>query len=601
MNTTSFKTVNEFLYQTDKTFVVPNYQRGYKWAVQDIDDDGKKISHVEKLCADLLNAYKDFETSKQPYFLQGITVSEVDKKIILIDGQQRTTTLYLLLWCLSKDNIKDIDLKYDIRTESKNFINSLKTLDEYPNNDTDEKYQDIHYFKEAIKQIQEKIDGMDRDSFKDFILNSVQIIYIEIDEKKAVQTFTMMNGSKATMLHEELVKAEMLRKISLPDIQEKEVSTSVEANLAELKEIIAKDWNTNALRSRYAREWDKWLYWWNKPEVQKFFGVENPMGLLIEYHQKLESQKENFNFANFKKLLSKEQQTKEQKTEKQQTKEQFRKLRDLQKSFEDIFNKPKIHNYLGMSLIDAESNKFDIINYFIENKKNDEILAIYAKWRMVGATHTSIITTKDQLSQNVIAKEDCAQDVLTHLADNFVYGQYNTDAFKQLLRLNVEEDNKLNRLFDFTIWQNKSLEHIYPKSRVYHSQKEDGKIWYKGDDNPLLTNEKQEIISELNKIRKKKESEANRVWLNRASFKGSGSEHCIGNLVLLYGSNNSEFGNMPVKEKKKRYFNTSKEKPFLSRHLLHSVSVFAEENWREKQIQENKERFLTRFKEDYKL
>ena len=53
-----------------------------------------------------------------------------------------------------------------------------------------------------------------------------------------------------------------------------------------------------------------------------------------------------------------------------------------------------------------------------------------------------------------------------------VYNVYDDILYKQLLRLNVEEYNKLNGgnglKFDFSIWDNKSLEHIYPKSKFYH-------------------------------------------------------------------------------------------------------------------------------------
>ena len=125
---TTFKTIREFLYQEKKEFVIPNYQRGYKWAVK----YDNKESAVEKLMIDLKKAYKN-----QDYFLQGVTVSEsIDNKIILIDGQQRTTTLYLLLWCIDKDNVKDINLVYDIRKQSKEFIHSLKDEDfDYKNFD----------------------------------------------------------------------------------------------------------------------------------------------------------------------------------------------------------------------------------------------------------------------------------------------------------------------------------------------------------------------------------------------------------------------------------------------------------------------------------
>ena len=44
-----FKTIEEFLI-SGKTFVIPNYQRGYKWSVQNkkaMDRDIKELSFCE--------------------------------------------------------------------------------------------------------------------------------------------------------------------------------------------------------------------------------------------------------------------------------------------------------------------------------------------------------------------------------------------------------------------------------------------------------------------------------------------------------------------------------------------------------------------------
>lgn len=574
-NRTEFKSIREFLFQENRTFVIPNYQRGYKWAVR---LKSETPTAVERLIRDLKNANK-----QQEYFLQGVTVTEENKNIILIDGQQRTTTLYLLLWALQYKEFKEIKLQYDIREKSKEFINKLKEKEfDYASFDKENNIQDVFYFKEAIRQIKTEIEKIEnRAEFLDFLLDKVTIIYIVIDKDKATKTFTMMNGAKATMLQEELVKAEMLRKISIPDIEDKQVSSSVEENLKDLKEIITKDWETNALRSRYAREWDKWLYWWNRKDVNDFFNIESPMGLLLDYFYE-RKEKKKFSFDNFKDLI-----TENDKTGKQKTKLIFKELRDTQKSFEDIFNFPKIHNYLKMALIcsTGKDDKFEILNYFINNKKDEETIANYSKWRLVGATHLEIINPEKSSSKTT--KESRALETLENLAKPFVYldDVAKQLAFKQLLRLNVEEDNNFKRIFDFNIWDNKSLEHIFPKSKVYHKNDE-GKLVNGNDD--ILDNKKIVSIEDG-------------TWINRDNFNDNASEHCIGNLVLLYGSNNSKFGAKSFTEKKDTYFNIDPNTPFKSRHLLHTISVFAKSQWGIKDIQENKNEFIKRFKKDYNI
>ncbi|MEG1502428.1 MAG: DUF262 domain-containing protein, partial [Synergistaceae bacterium] len=87
-NKTSFKTIEEFLCQSDRELVIPNYQRGYKWSVKYKEKNGRvSQSAVEKLLDDLIKTNKS-----QDYFLQGVTVSHEGSRITIIDGQQRTTT-----------------------------------------------------------------------------------------------------------------------------------------------------------------------------------------------------------------------------------------------------------------------------------------------------------------------------------------------------------------------------------------------------------------------------------------------------------------------------------------------------------------------------
>ena len=456
MSNTVFKNIREYLSVENKTFTIPNYQRGYKWSVK-INGEN---SAVEDLCDDLIKAPKE-----ATYFLQGITVSEHHDKIILIDGQQRTTTLYLILWYLNVDLFKNIQLDYDIREKSKRYLRGLLDINfDYLNFDKEDSNQDIFYFKQAIKQIQFKLSQIeDIETFKEFILNKVCILYIVISKEKATKTFSMMNGAKATMLQEELIKSEILRQISIPKISSKQSATSIDDKLEELKNIISSDWVINAKRSRYSREWDRWLYWWNDEDIQAYFNVEKPLGYLLQFYFHKENKKDReASFSQFKKLLQK-------KTAIQI----FKELRDLQKSFEDLINSPKIYNCLKLSLLCSSGHidVFDILDFFFQNRNSEQELWDYAKWRLVGATHRQ--TTKfGEPGIEEETKEQKAIIAFNNLSSKFVYSNHNDIALKQLLRLNVEEENRLfngkGRKFDFSIYSNKSLEHIHPKSKVYH-------------------------------------------------------------------------------------------------------------------------------------
>ena len=95
MNKATFKTIGEILTppigNRECTIVVPNYQRGYKWAVKYKNGSVCELSAIEKLLYDI----RPYVEKKSDYFLQGITVlkrKENDDKnddIILIDTRNR--------------------------------------------------------------------------------------------------------------------------------------------------------------------------------------------------------------------------------------------------------------------------------------------------------------------------------------------------------------------------------------------------------------------------------------------------------------------------------------------------------------------------------
>ena len=585
MNKATFKTIGEILASSTerrKQIIIPNYQRGYKWAVKYQNVNVSEPSAVEKLLSDI----KPYVEKKNEYFLQGITVLEQNDEIILIDGQQRITTLYLLLWCAGGAKaIRDINLKYEIREKSERFLRQLKELEAEEFNSTDDDEQDVYYFKEAISQIKAFFQNNEsvREGMEEFIRQRIRVIYITINSlEKAVRTFTMMNGVKANMLDEELVKAEMLRLVSRPLPKDFAATTSLEGGLELLRDICAEDMNTISLRNKYAREWDKWLYWWNRKDVRDFFNVNTPMGLLLDYmfRRKGKNAETRFGYEAFTCDFLK---SNDDKTSNQKTKHTFKELRHLQKLFEDIYDDPVTYNWLGLSLKCDDSNeKFEIINFFMEHKNNKSLLEQYAQGKITGATHKQI-TGKDENSITGLCNKQ--KEFIANTLNPNAYNESYDTCCKFLLYLNIVEENKLNKLqeekklqsrkFDFSIWANKSLEHIFPKSRVYH-QDESG-TFYRGDG--ALCSEEEKDAIQL----------GNPTWLARENIEklteSRITEHCIGNLVLLYKNNNSKFGNKPFREKKETFFDM-KDSGFRSRNLLHSISKFAYSEWGCKEIAE---------------
>ncbi len=567
--------IREF-FSKDKYFYVPTYQRGYKWGVP--------VSEKPEECAVsiLLNDIKN-AIDQDEYFIQGVTVAEEDENIILIDGQQRITTFFLILLILLTDDADDrktflfkdgnSKLNYAIRHDSQKYINSLLGLMEY--SEDVNKYQDTFYLQKCIVTVKLNIKEDEKETIKSFILEKVKLFYISVDKDKAPLIFNMLNGIKAFMALEELVKADLLNKSS------RSMSDGKETN------ILSEEWEINQLRGRYAREWDRWMYFWNREDVRKFYNSGSaPMGLLIEYFFKgileeknnkiiYHSDKENVpaQFRIFQKNFL---------SDSVKAKNTFLNLRKLQKRFEDLYENPLSYNYLGMTLKCSGIDYFTILRFFLNNYKNIKEQKRYCYYSLAGVTDKEIIDNKDSIFEKI-------EDMVNRLNEPYVYWDQNNnefsdgrkqDAFKQLLRLNVEEDNKLNnqqgRKFFFNAWTEKSLEHIHPKSKVYWIKDEKRVVCV----NNLPCEDDKGFICRDNMIKEKT------------------TEHSLGNLVLLYKDNNSSFSDKSFEEKKAIYFGLA-EAGFKSRSLLHSISVFSKSIWNENAIKENQKDIIDRIKKDY--
>ena len=335
-----------------KDIVIPYYQRGYIW--------GKSRGSEKDSVQFLLESINGHFNDKKDLFLQGMTICESDDNIELIDGQQRTTFFYLLLCYLKYDKL--FDLKYPIRIESQHFLDRLKSMSrneivEFCHEDETEGFQDIYYFKKTIRSIHEMLEDFNEEQImhlREYLLEHIKFLFISIPKEKATIVFSMMNGSKAEMHTEEIIKAEILRLVSLED------------NSLNNDDVDAVRWEQNLLRSKYAREWDKWQYWWNREEVSCFYHTKNVMGLLIRTYydslKKNDSLKNVYSFENFRDLCL--------KGDRKNAKDTFYKLRHLQKRFEDVYNNYELHNKVGAILYllsENDRSKF-IRSYFSEKQ-----------------------------------------------------------------------------------------------------------------------------------------------------------------------------------------------------------------------------------------
>ncbi|MBB6370574.1 DUF262 domain-containing protein [Chryseobacterium shigense] len=227
--------VGDLLKQEDGkpvyNFYIPSYQRGYRWDKDQITD--------------LLEDLYDFIyiTKGEKYCLQPIVVKKMqDERYEVLDGQQRLTTIFILLNCIKRYNtlLKTYSLSYQTRTDSETFLQQIST-------EINDSNPDYYYISQAYmiidtwltKQIDNK-SSLPSDLQTAFG-NRIEFIWYEILENtNAVDVFTRINVGKIALTNSELVKAVFLSKDNMKiGFQERE------------PEVL------NLLQNRIAFEWDQ--------------------------------------------------------------------------------------------------------------------------------------------------------------------------------------------------------------------------------------------------------------------------------------------------------------------------------------------------------
>ena len=178
-------------------FDIPSYQRGYRW--------GK--DEVYRLLDDI------YTNGANNYCLQPVVVRKNLDRYELIDGQQRLTTMFILLKYIQKEfkpRIKlNYSLSYETRTNSEAFLNSVeKELAE-----TNIDFFHIYNAYQTINGwfIDQKDDVIAADKLYEYLVERVKIIWYEVDESEdAIALFTRLNIGKIPLTSAELVKAMFL-------------------------------------------------------------------------------------------------------------------------------------------------------------------------------------------------------------------------------------------------------------------------------------------------------------------------------------------------------------------------------------------------------
>lgn len=194
------------------TFCIPAYQRGYRW----------ERTQVKTLLSDL---YQCMEANGQEkdYCLQPVVVQKkgVQKKgklqYDLIDGQQRLTTIYILLRYAHQNFETDyahqnfepkFSFKYETREKTQAFLENMDPQLAQTNID----FFHIYQAYTTIKDWLEETFPADTDShlYKlcNYVKEKVKVIWYEVGaEADPIVLFTRLNVGKIQLTNAELIRA----------------------------------------------------------------------------------------------------------------------------------------------------------------------------------------------------------------------------------------------------------------------------------------------------------------------------------------------------------------------------------------------------------
>jgi len=223
-NKIELKSISELL---GMNFFIPSYQRGYRWTTQQVKDLLEDIQEfLDKkqegfYCIQPLVVKKGIPNEKKMEFKDKLKEIEEEGNLLqeaediiskytkweVIDGQQRLTTIFILLSFLGKGNHYQIE--YETRSDSKDFLKEINTSTKNPNIDyfhmIEAKKQIEDWFIKNFNTEEKRIESQNK--FLENLLENVKFIWYESVNENPIKVFTRLNIGKISLTNAELIKA----------------------------------------------------------------------------------------------------------------------------------------------------------------------------------------------------------------------------------------------------------------------------------------------------------------------------------------------------------------------------------------------------------
>jgi len=269
------------LFKGDASYLIPIYQRSFAW--------GK--GEVEQLVRDIDDFAKDNDKKNKSYYIGTLIVFEREsdgKKIYeTIDGQQRITTLSILLSVLKNEFKLDIDFRHLLKYESREI--STKTLHYIYNGDIEEENLNpaMENAYKVLKHSLSKINNIG--IFREYLLNNVKILRVRVPKDTDLNHyFEVMNNRGEQLEKHEVLKALLLEKLN--NDQERTVFNQIWEACADMNRYVQYGFESAERDKLFGNEW-------NCIECKDFDDIENTINVTINKKQEDTSFEEQKNFT----------------------------------------------------------------------------------------------------------------------------------------------------------------------------------------------------------------------------------------------------------------------------------------------------------------
>lgn len=339
MSNIKLKPISDLL---DLHFFVPSYQRGYRWTSVE----------VTALLDDIHEFMIDSKSADDGVFycLQPLIVYPSDDKYYVIDGQQRLTTIYLLLTYLKDLALilqkNKYSLHYETRPDSEVYLQDIDQTKAFDNVDY---YHLFHAYK-AIEKWFEGKDGvlklnvLNTLTATDALGKNVKFIWYEIDPKEAIDIFTRINIGKIPLTNAELIKALFLR------------SDNFRSHDLSKKIAIANEWD------EIERKLSNPNFWYFLSNLDHQHNYDNKIEYLLDLIAKKTKDSDKLStFFYFNTLLGRDKQA-------SQIDQQWLHIKDRFQLLEEWYADHTLYHYIGY-LLSIGISMAEILNLSVNRNK----------------------------------------------------------------------------------------------------------------------------------------------------------------------------------------------------------------------------------------